>query len=100
VLVDIAAGAEASPVARHVVRNAWHGEWPGGALSDLRPMRIPDGADVERLGCWAQDAAGRTVAAAQALCAGQPVPCRAPNRPRDLLHILRTRRINHRAQVS
>ncbi len=81
VLVEqLPAGAEASPVARHVVRNAWHGEWPGGALSDLRPMRIPDGADVERLGLlgWVQDAAGRTVAAAQALCAGQPVPLPRP----------------------
>ena len=37
-------------------------------------------ADVERLGLlgWVQDAAGRTVAAAQALCAGQPVPLPRP----------------------
>ena len=75
VLVEqLPAGAEGSPVARHVARNAWHGEWPGGALADLRPMRIPDGARVERLGLagWVQDAAGRTLAAAQAPCAATP----------------------------
>ena len=72
VLVEqLPAGTEGSPVARQLARNAFHGEWPGGALAELRPMRIPDNTRVERLGLvgWVQDATGRTVAAAQALCA-------------------------------
>lgn len=77
VLVEqLPAGAEGSPVARHLARNAFHGEWTGGTLAELRPMRIPDNTRVERLSLvgWVQDAAGRTVAAAQALCA-------APHKP-------------------
>ena len=71
VLVEqVPAGAEGSPVARRLARNAFHGEWAGGPLSELRPMRIPESARTERLGLvgWVQDADGRTVAAAQALC--------------------------------
>jgi len=76
VLVEqVPAGAEGSPVERHVARNVFQGEWAGGPLSELRPMRFPENARAERLGMvgWVQDAAGRTVAAAQALCA-PPAP--------------------------
>lgn len=79
VLVEgIPAGSEGSPVARRVVRNVFHGEWPSGPQADLRPLRIPDNAQASRLGIvgWVQDARGRTVAAAQALCPPQPEPAR------------------------
>lgn len=75
----IPAGEEGSPVARNVVRNTLEGAWSKrDALSfkehlrwtELRPMRIPEGARPERLRTvgWVQDAAGRVVAAAQSVC--------------------------------
>ncbi len=76
VLVEqVPAGAEGSPVARHLARNAFHGEWTAGPLSELRPMRIPENTHTERLGLvgWVQDSDGRLLAAAQALC---PQPAR------------------------
>lgn len=81
----IPAGTEGSPVVRHLVRNALQGTWSpsdqarapraAGARNawlfmENRPMRIPDGAQAERLGVvgWLQDADGRVLAAAQAPC--------------------------------
>lgn len=81
----IPAGTEGSPVVRHLVRNALHGTWsasdsagaPRAASArnawlfmDNRPMRIPDGAQPDRLEVvgWMQDGAGRMLAAAQAPC--------------------------------
>lgn len=75
----IPAGIEGTPVARNVVRNMLEGSWEKrNALSlkeqmrwsELRPMRIPEGARPERLHTvgWVQDAQGRVVAAAQSVC--------------------------------
>jgi len=75
----IPAGQEGSPVARNVVRNVLEGSWnKRNALSfkehrrwsELRPMRVPEGAQPERLHTvgWVQDAQGRVVAAAQSIC--------------------------------
>jgi len=73
----VPAGAEGNAAPRHLVRNALQGTWVAGkgrgqpGWSELRPMRLPDGADVQRLGVagWLQDADGTVVAAAQAQCA-------------------------------
>lgn len=80
VLVEtVPAGAEGSPVARNLVRNALQGIWDKRsklpkeeqiAWMENRPMRIPEGARPERLHVvgWLQDGAGRVVAAAEAVC--------------------------------
>lgn len=77
VLVEtVPEGAEGNAAERHIVRNALQGTWTADAShrktgwSELRPMRIPDGARVERLGVvgWVQDAGGNVVAAARARC--------------------------------
>lgn len=79
VLVEaIPAGAEGSPVARNVARNALQGTWNERnqlskqhmAWMENRPMRIADGARPERLHVvgWLQDAQGQVIAAAQAIC--------------------------------
>ncbi len=81
VLVEtVPAGAEGNASERHIVRNALQGTWTADAdprktgWSELRPMRIPDGARVERLGVvgWVQDAEGNVVAAARARCVADP----------------------------
>lgn len=77
----IAAGTDGTVVPRHVVRNAFEGEWlpaqqqartPGKPWDwmETRSMRIPDGARAERLHLvgWVQDASGQIVAAAQSVC--------------------------------
>ncbi|ABM32496.1 hypothetical protein QRO11_07385 [Paracidovorax citrulli] len=72
----VAAGAEGNAAERHIVRNALQGTWetgtagPRAGWSELRPMRIPDGADAGRLGAvgWLQDTDGTVVAAARAHC--------------------------------
>ncbi len=75
----VAAGAEDSPVGRNVVRNAFESAWnKREQLSkqereewlEVRAMRIPEGARPERLRvlAWAQDDAGRILAAAQPRC--------------------------------
>lgn len=77
----IAAGTDGTVVPRHVVRNAFEGEWlpaqrqartPGKpwAWMETRSMRIPEGARAERLHLvgWVQDASGQIVAAAQSVC--------------------------------
>ncbi|ART49124.1 hypothetical protein [Acidovorax carolinensis] len=79
----VPAGTEGTPVARNMVRNMVHGTWDKRSkLSnseqkrwmETRPMRIPDGAQPERLRVvgWVQDAQGRVVAAAQSDCGAQP----------------------------
>ncbi|WP_288535293.1 hypothetical protein [Paracidovorax oryzae] len=80
----VAAAAEGNAAERHIVRNALQGTWEAGTAapragwSELRPMRIPDGADPDRLGAvgWLQDAGGTVVAAARAHC-----PARDAGRP-------------------
>lgn len=78
---SIAAGTEGTPVARQLVRGAFDTTWAAPATAtaaarkgqhwmELRPMRIPEGAQPERLRvlAWVQDGAGRLVAAAQSRC--------------------------------
>ncbi len=73
------AGTEGTAVTRNLVRNMLEGLWTEReklsnrerpAWSELRPMRIADGARPERLRAvgWVQDAQGRVVAAAQSVC--------------------------------
>lgn len=73
------AGAEGSPVARNLVRNAFQPAWglrrqlskeEQRRLHESRPMRIADGARRERLRLVAvvHDARGRIVAATQSRC--------------------------------
>jgi len=80
VLIEtVPAGAEGNAAERHIVRNALQGTWTADAgarragWSELRPMRVPDGARVERLGVvgWVQDAGGNVVAAARAQCVAE-----------------------------
>jgi hypothetical protein len=74
---DLPSGAEGSPVARSLVRNALRLEWKAEPkpqrLHESRPMRIPEGAQPERLRVigWVEDARGRLVAAARSACAAQ-----------------------------
>ena len=76
---SVPAGTEGTPVARNMVRNMLQGTWnKRDQLSnskqtpwmESRPMRIPEGAQPERLRMvgWVQDAGGRVVAAAQSAC--------------------------------
>ena len=76
---SVPAGTEGTPVARNMVRNMLQGTWDKrDQLSnskqtqwmESRPMRIPEGAQPERLRMvgWVQDAGGRVVAAAQSAC--------------------------------
>ncbi|MFN7152968.1 MAG: hypothetical protein ACK4OE_04700 [Acidovorax sp.] len=75
---SIPAGEEGSPVPRNLVRNSLQGTWlkddgrtnTSKAWMENRPMRIPDGAQAERLRLvgWVQDPTGRLVAAAQSVC--------------------------------
>lgn len=79
-LEAVPAGAEGSPVARNIVRNAFSGlldkrhqlpkQEQEGWL-EIRPMGIPEGARRERLrvAAWVRDPAGRLVAVAQTHCA-------------------------------
>jgi hypothetical protein len=68
-------GAEGSAVERNLVRNALRVEWTGAGtarLRESRPMRIPEGAKVERLRVvgWTEDARGQVLSLAQSRCAG------------------------------
>lgn len=75
-LEALPAGAEGSPIARTLVRNVLEGELTlpaqarPRAWQELRPMRIAEGAKVERLRVagWVEDAQGNVIAAAQAAC--------------------------------
>jgi len=71
------AGAEGSPVARNVVRNAFRPDWNpppaasrGAALQERRSMQIAEGARPSRLRLVAllHDPRGRLVAAVQSHC--------------------------------
>lgn len=75
----VPAGSEGTLVARNLVRNMLSGSWnKREQLSknerfrwmDNRPMRIPPGAQPQRLHMvgWVQDAQGRVLAAAQSVC--------------------------------
>ena len=79
----IPAGAEGTPVARNIVRNALQPPWDSdrplskdeqSRLFEARPMSIPEGADPRRLRVvgWVEDAQGRIRAIAQSLC--RPAP--------------------------
>jgi hypothetical protein len=70
------AGTEGSAVERNLVRNAFQADWPAKARgaapwSELRPMRIAEGAKAERLRVvgWVEDERGRIRAIAQSRCA-------------------------------
>ena len=76
---SVPAGTEGTRVDRNMVRNMLQGTWDKrDTLSnskqtkwmESRSMRIPDGAQPERLRMvgWVQDAQGRVVAAAQSAC--------------------------------
>ena len=76
---SVPAGTEDSPVARNLVRTVFQPPWelrrlPSTAeqkrLFDSRPLRIPEGANPERLSVvgWVQDARGRIRAIAQSRC--------------------------------
>ncbi|RLJ39213.1 hypothetical protein C8C98_2952 [Acidovorax sp. 106] len=75
----VPAGSDGTAVARNLVRNMLYGSWnQRSQLSknehfhwmENRPMRIPTGAQPERLHMvgWLQDAQGRVLAAAQSVC--------------------------------
>lgn len=76
---SVPAGTDGSAVARNVVRNMLNGMWDArnelskkeqSSWKDMRPVRIPEGAQPQRLRMvgWVQDAQGRVVAAAQSTC--------------------------------
>lgn len=79
----IPAGAEGTPVARNLVRNALILSWNGRnalltserktgkkGLFESRPMRIPSGANPDRLRVvgWVEDASGQVLAGAASVC--------------------------------
>ena len=75
------AGTEGSPVERNLVRNllqlTWQseaGKKPPAKFSELRAMRIPEGAKPDRLRVvgWVEDSRGRIGAIAQSRCAPEP----------------------------
>jgi len=76
---SVPAGNEGTKVARNMVRNMLYGTWEKRKqLSkseqmkwmETRSMRIPEGAQADRLRLvgWVQDAQGRVIAAAQSTC--------------------------------
>lgn len=73
------AGTEGSPVARRLVRNSLNLELPRPGKKpwqELRAMRIPEGANPERLQLlgWVQDARGRMLAISETVCKNAPEP--------------------------
>lgn len=75
----VPAGAEGTTVQRNLVRNVLEGTWNADSVlskdghrrwGEMRSMRIPEGAQPERLRVvgWVQDSQGRVVAAAQSVC--------------------------------
>jgi len=71
------AGTEGSPVARLLVRNSLSLELPRPGpkpWQELRAMRIPEGANPERLQLlgWVQDARGRMLAISETVCENAP----------------------------
>ncbi|WP_245783702.1 hypothetical protein [Paracidovorax konjaci] len=75
-------GTERSPVERSVVRGMLQGTWEAPAnrsasaqpLQELRSMRLPEGAQAERLfvAAWVEDASGRIALAARSQCGSLP----------------------------
>ncbi|WP_311223598.1 MULTISPECIES: hypothetical protein [unclassified Acidovorax] len=76
----IPAGTEGTTTPRHLARNALQDSWnkrnqlPKGEQwlwTESRSMRIPEGADPDRMSVvgWLEDASGHIVAAAQSRCA-------------------------------
>jgi len=73
-------GTEGTVVPRRLVRNALTLEWPAVLVGnpprhfEARPMRIPDGAQPDRLALvgWIEDANGRMLSSAFSRCEGQP----------------------------
>ncbi|RUP24646.1 MAG: hypothetical protein EKK45_23790 [Curvibacter sp.] len=71
------AGTEGSPVARLLVRNSLNLALPQPGKKpwkELRAMRIPEGANPERLQLlgWVQDARGRMLAISETICENAP----------------------------
>jgi hypothetical protein len=76
---SVPAGSDGTAVPRNLVRNMLSGTWnqrrslskqEQSTWMDNRPMRVPPGAQPERLHMvgWVQDAQGHVVAAAQSVC--------------------------------
>jgi hypothetical protein len=76
---SVPAGTEGTPVGRNIVRNMLQGTWnqrdqlqkkEQGHWMEARPMRVPEGAQAQRLRVvgWVQDEQGRVIAAAQSAC--------------------------------
>lgn len=77
---SVPAGTNGTAVPRQIVRNLLEGSWTSGDLRtatkkrphwmETRSMRIPEGAQAERLSMvgWVSDARGRTIAATQSVC--------------------------------
>ncbi|RAR75954.1 hypothetical protein AX018_105927 [Paracidovorax anthurii] len=77
----IPAGTEQTPVERFVVRGMLQGPWDvrgtaraASPVREIRPMRIPEGVQAERLfvAGWLKDPQGRIVTAARSRCAPEP----------------------------
>ncbi|MDB5872897.1 MAG: hypothetical protein JWQ07_2339 [Ramlibacter sp.] len=79
----IPAGADGTPVARNLVRNALQPAWDAAMplskqeqkrLFESRPLSIPEGANPKRLRVvgWVEDARGHIRAIAQSQCASPP----------------------------
>lgn len=77
---NLPVGTEGSPVERNLVRNLLQLSWQGaagakpGKFSEIRAMRIPEGANPQRLRVvgWVEDGRGRIGAIAQTRCAPEP----------------------------
>ena len=76
---SVPAGTNGTAVHRNIVRNMLQGTWDKrnklskkkpSSWTETRSMRIPDGAQAERLHMvgWVQDAQGRMVAATRSVC--------------------------------
>jgi hypothetical protein len=73
------AGTEGSPIARQLVRNSLSLSLPSAptrAWQERRAMRLPEGAQPERLALvgWLQDGRGRMVAINETVCENTPAP--------------------------
>ena len=74
---DLPAGTEGSPIERLLVRNSLSLDLPaqpGPAWREIRPMRIPEGSQVDRLRLvgWLQDGFGHMVAISESICKTTP----------------------------
>jgi hypothetical protein len=76
---NLPAGTEGSPVERNLVRNLLQLSWQAASarpakFSEIRAMRIPEGAHPDRLRVvgWVEDGRGRIGAIAQTRCEAEP----------------------------